>query len=309
MLLAVPTTPYAEPFHPGRPSGAAPCGIPGLLWGHAPLYRKPPCTSTTAAQHPLTAGLPGVLFARGALWAAVAPPPPTCRPLISGTWLTCCAMSQTWTTAQRTLRPPQGATYLAHQAARPDPIAGTTGGTAAALRAAPPRAAKPQNDRRPVAPAEAPRRLPKPANTRPPTLEGGKAGAAGAGLMIVPVAMEVRRTADPTVAWSDTTSNDRRGSSGGPPYAYGGSDRAAARHDDRPRRGTPNTAPERGLHGRRDDTDRRQRRSPSPETAWCLRYDAPDTQRRLDGGPKTAPHARPAHMEQEEPPRKGQPER
>ena len=67
-----------------------------------------------------------------------------------------------------------------------------------------------------------------------------------------------------------------RSAPGGPDCDRCEDDRASARRGNRPDRGPPSTAPERGPQGRRDDTERRRRRSPSPETARRLRYDAPD---------------------------------
>ena len=97
-----------------------------------------------------------------------------------------------------------------------------------------------------------------------------------------------------------------RRASGGPAPATRGNDRAPARRDDRPRRDTPNTAPERGPHERQNYAYRRRRWSPSPGTAWHVHYDAPDTGHRPEWEPRTSPNTGPPHMPQEEPPYKRQ---
>ena len=115
------------------------------------------------------------------------------RPRISMTWSwqTCGAMWQARTAALRTLRPPQ-------------PVAETVGGTTAAPQALPLRAAEPRDDRRPLAPAQAPRRPPEPVHGRPPPPPwGGTVGVTGAGLLIVPADMMMRRTAKSTVLRSN----------------------------------------------------------------------------------------------------------
>ena len=156
-----------------------------------------------------------------------------------------------------------------------------------------------------MAPAEAPRRPPEPTDRRSPSPHKGHRGRHRGRDYDSPGSDDraAYRQSYRTPERYDEPRSDRRASSG-PAPATRGSDRAVAQHDDRPRRGTPNAATERGTHGRRDDANRRQRRSPSPVTTQRLRYDAPDTRRWLDWEPRTAPHTRPHHMTQDEPPRK-----
>ena len=185
-------------------------------------------------------------------------PPPHrphhCRwyhPLISGTWSwpTCEAMWLALTAAPRTLRPPLGAAQQAPQA-RHDPVADVVGGTAPAPQVAPPYAAGPREERRRAAPTEAPRRAPEPAQRRSHSRGRGTRGRHRGRDYNSP-----GRDDGAAYRWSYRTPErygeppSERRASGGPATAARCSNRAVARRDDRPRRGTPDTAPRGGPTG------------------------------------------------------------
>ena len=174
-------------------------------------------------------------------------------------------------------------------------------------QAAPPRAVEPREDPCPVAPAEAPQRPPEPARRRSPSPRRGPGGHRRGRDYDSPGGGDCAAYRRPyrTPERYIQQRSERRASDG-PAPATRGNDRAPARRDDRPRHDTPNTALERGPHGRRNYADRRRLRSLSPDIARRSRYDAPDTGRRPEWEPRTTPHTRPAHMPQEEPPYKRQ---